>query len=479
MQIISVLLEELDISFVKINLSLRNRIAFYFMTVTAVVTAILFLVIYNMVYDTVYNHLDEDLEIELSEVSNSVVVLNEELIFTNSYEFSELEHKQVEVNPTFIQLVDTLGNNIRRTPNLIDNNLFFEKKQNSKVIYNTKVSGSPVRQIQAPIKDDNNQIKAYLIIAIPLEESELVLENLKYVLFISYPLVLILFFSISRLIAGRIVSPVNNIITTAAKITKENINERISIPPRKDELYRLTETINSLLDRLEDTILRERQFTADASHELRTPISVIKGTLEVLIRKERSPEQYKEKVQYVISEVDRMANLVEQLLSLARFESNTLEPMIGPIDVKVVVDNVIKRFNNKIKEKEIIFKINTNSNCEAYADMAMTEIIIENLISNAVKYSDKEGKVSIGLAQLEDKFIFSVQNFGSIIPEEQKHNIFKRFFRTDQSRTSRIEGKGLGLAIVKRLVDLQGLSITFDSSIEAGTTFTIIFPTNK
>lgn len=449
------------------------------MTVTAVFTALLFFVIFNIVNNTVYNHLDEDLELELSEVSSSVVVLNDELILANSYEFSELEHNQVEVNPTFIQLVDTVGNNIRRTPNLMNDNLFFHKKQNSKEIYNTKVSGSPVRQIQAPIKDHDNQIKAYLMIAIPLEESELVLENLKYVLFISYPLVLILFFSISRLIAGRIVSPVNNIITTAAKITKENINERISIPPRKDELYRLTETINSLLDRLEDTILRERQFTADASHELRTPISVIKGTLEVLIRKERNPEQYKEKVQYVISEVDRMATLVEQLLSLARFESNTLEPMIGPLEVEVIVNNVLKRFNNKIVEKRITFEFNTSSNCEVSADMAMTEIIIENLISNAIKYSAEEGNVSIGLAQLEDKLFFSVQNFGSIIPEEQKNNIFKRFFRTDQSRTSQIEGKGLGLAIVKRLVDLQGLNITFDSSIEAGTTFTIIFPINQ
>jgi len=446
------------------------------MTITAIFTLLLFLVIYNIVHNTVYNHLDTDLEAELSEVSKSIVILDNELILTNNYEFSEQEHKQIEVNPTFIQLVDTLGKNIRRTLNLVDDDLIFHPDQDSKQFYNLQVAGSSVRQIQAPIETDSGQIKAYLIIAIPLEESALVLSNLKYVLFISYPIVLMLLFSVSRFIAGRIISPVNNIITTAAKITRENINERISTPPRKDELYHLTETINSLLDRLEDTILRERQFTADASHELRTPISILKGTLEVLIRKERKPEQYKEKIKYVIGEVDRMANLVEQLLSLARFESGTIEPMIGPIDLKNSINEIIKRFNNNIIEKGVRININTDINTKVNADLSMTEIIIENLISNSIKYSSKEGIINIDLKHSENKLLFSIHNTGSIIPKEQKQNIFNRFFRTDQSRTSQIEGKGLGLAIVKRLVDLQGLNITFESSFESGTTFNVLFP---
>ncbi|MCB0753939.1 MAG: sensor histidine kinase N-terminal domain-containing protein, partial [Ignavibacteriae bacterium] len=207
----------------KINLSLRNRIAFYFMTVTALFTVILFFVIYNIVNNTVYNHLDEDLEAEFSEVSKSIVVLNDELIFTNSYELEEQEHRQIEVNPTFIQIVDTAGNNIKRTSNLVGDNLIFNVNQKDKQFYDMQVGGSSVRQIQAPIKSLAGNIKAYLLIAIPLEESALVLSNLKYVLFVSYPIVLILLFSVSRIIAGKIISPINNIISTAEMITRENI----------------------------------------------------------------------------------------------------------------------------------------------------------------------------------------------------------------------------------------------------------------
>ena len=129
----------------------------------------------------------------------------------------------------------------------------------------------------------------------PLEESALVLENLKIVLFIAYPLVLIFLFSVSRYIAGKSIKPINKVINTAEKITKENLDKRIDLPEHKDEIYILTSTINELLNRLQDAVLREKQFTADASHELRTPLSVIKGTLEVLIRKPRKREEYEDK----------------------------------------------------------------------------------------------------------------------------------------------------------------------------------------
>lgn len=446
------------------------------MTVTAIITVILFLVIYSMVFNTVYNHLDEDLVTELSEVSKSIAVINDELIFTNSYEFLEQEHKQIEVNPTFIQIVDSLGKNINKTENLLDDNLKFHPLQKEIQFYETKVAGSAVRQIQAPIKSDKGNTKAYLIIAIPLEESALVLSNLKYILFISYPIMLLLLFSVSRIIAGRIISPINNIIITAEKISRDNISERISTPPRKDELYNLTVTINNLLDRLEDTILRERQFTADASHELRTPISVIKGTLEVLIRKERNPEQYKEKIKYVISETDRMANLVENLLSLARFESGFIEPMIGEINLENIIQNVIVRFDKVIKEKQIGIEYKINNSVKIEADASMIEIIVENLISNSIKYSNNESSVIIQLYNDRTKNVFSITNFGHVISSEHINNVFNRFYRTDENRGSSIEGKGLGLAIVKRLVELQGFNISVDSSKIHGTTFRVEFP---
>lgn len=445
------------------------------MAVTALFTAVLFFVIYYIVFTTVYNHLNEDLEAEQSEVSKSIVIIDDELIFTNEYEWTEKEHGQIEVNPTFIQLVDTAGNNIRKSINLFDDNLIFHKGIDQKQFFNVSVGGSSVRQVQTPIKSNNGAIRAYLIIAIPLEESALVLSNLKKVLFISFPVVLLLLFSVSRFIAGRIISPVNNIITTANHITRENLNERIPIPPRKDELYTLTDTINNLLDRLQDTILREKQFTADASHELRTPISIIKGTLEVLIRKDRDPELYKEKIKYVISEVDRMALLVDQLLSLARYESGKIEPMMGEVELPRIIENVLRRFQNSIEEKNITIIPEYNNSTTVNADASMSEIIFENLISNSVKYSPDNGKVEIKIYSENKKTILAITNYGDVIPKEQLSNIFDRFYRVDENRSSDIAGNGLGLAIVKRLIDLQNLSITAESDTQTGTTFKVIF----
>ncbi|MEJ2053725.1 MAG: histidine kinase dimerization/phospho-acceptor domain-containing protein [Calditrichaceae bacterium] len=454
-------------------MSLRNRIAFYYMAVTALFIAILFFVIYNIVQNTVYNHLDSDLNAELSEVSNSIFWDANNLIFTNTFEWTENEHGQIEVNPTFIQIVDTTGKNIKKTINLRSKNLIFHKSADSKHFYDIKMDGSLVRQIQVPLKSENNSIEAYIMIAIPFEESALVLSNLKYVLFISFPVVLLLIFSISRLIAGKIIAPVNTVTTTAELITRENMNERIPVPSRKDELYKLTSTINSLLDRLQDAVIREQQFTADASHELRTPIAVIRGTLEVLIRKDREPEQYKEKIKYVISETDRMAALVDQLLYLARYESGATKPMISPVDLRDIINNVLKRFQDKIAEKSIRVYCDMDTYNTVNVDTAMMEIIIENLLSNAIKYSDENGEVAIKTQSGGKGIILSVTNFGIVIPEEQLADIFNRFHRVDQSRTSQVQGSGLGLAIVKRLTDMQGCSVTVDSSHSEGTIFKI------
>ncbi|WP_321538772.1 histidine kinase dimerization/phospho-acceptor domain-containing protein [Flavobacterium piscinae] len=125
----------------------------------------------------------------------------------------------------------------------------------------------------------------------------------------------------ARFFAGRSIKPVQTIIETSNQITKDNLKTRIPLPQNKDELFVLSENINSLLNRIENAVDREKQFTSDASHELRTPLAVIKGTMEVLIRKPRNEAEYKEKIRFCIDEIDRLNTMVDQLLLLARFEN--------------------------------------------------------------------------------------------------------------------------------------------------------------
>ena len=305
----------------------KNRVASYYLFATALIIALLFLAIYWIVYNTVYSHLKGDLDAELSELNNSIVVTgNDEIIFANPLEWNEGEHKQIEVNPTFIQVTDVNGKIIKKTSNLLNDSLKFNQSESQKYYLSTILSRSSVYQVQTPILNNSGKKIAYLLVAIPLEESELVLENLKTALFISFPVILLVLFFTTRYLAGKAIAPVNNVIQTANRITRENLQERIGLPENKDEIYTLISTINELLDRLEDNLLREKQFTSDASHELRTPLSVIKGTLEVLVRKPREVKQYEEKINYCIKETDRMTKLIDQLLFLAKYDSGNMLP---------------------------------------------------------------------------------------------------------------------------------------------------------
>ncbi len=459
-----------------VQLSFRNRIAFYYIAITALLIAGLFLLLYFVVNNSAYSHLDSDLDAETAEVYSAIVVLDNDIIYSNPYEWQEKEHGQIEVNPTFIQVVDTSGKIVRKTPNLRNTSLTFERSIKNKSYFNTVFAGSPVRQLQTAIKNPNGKTLAYLIIAVPVEESAIIIKNLGYTLIIGFPVVLLLLFVISRFIAGRFISPLNRVINTANKITNENLEQRIELPPHKDEIATLTLTINNLLDRLEDVIIREKQFTADASHELRTPLSIIKGTLEVLTRKPRDTEHYVEKINYVIGEVDRMSALIDRLLELARLESGKITTEFVEFNLVSVINNIYERITHLHSGTNIQFLHDWGDDCIVKADLSMTCVILENLISNSLKYSSENPVIKISLIKERGQIICTVKDNGKGIPQEQLNKIFDRFYRVDESRNIQVSGLGLGLAIVKRLADLQHIKITVESKINSGTAFRIYFP---
>ncbi|HEX2866179.1 MAG TPA: ATP-binding protein [Ignavibacteriales bacterium] len=461
--------------YVKNNLSLKNRIALFFMIATAVLITLVFATIYVVVYNTVFSHLDSDLEAESVEVHRNLVVLNDRFVVTNTGEWMEKEHRQIEVNPTFVQIVDKDGNLIKKTGNLLYGNLKFDASIKTKKFFDGELSRAPIRQVQMPIQNPSGNTLGYLIIAIPLEESALVLRNLRNVLLVAIPLVLILLYFITKFIAGKSMAPIDTVILTAEKITKENIKERIELPIHKDELYTLTHTINSLLDRLQDAVLREKQFTSDASHELRTPLAAIKGTLEVLIRKPRSVEQYETKIRYCIGEVNRMANLVDQLLMLARYESGKIEPRTEKVDIAETVEQTILRMQQAINAKRISVSFDSEAPLYVNADRAMLEIILDNIISNSIKYSESNSSINVELKTENGKALCIIEDCGMGMEEEEIEKIFDRFYRIDESHSSIVTGNGLGLAIVKKLADLQKLRLQVQSRPNQGTTFTIYF----
>ncbi len=455
------------------SLSLKNRIAFYYIISTAILVCGVFTLIYNIISYTVYDKVSQNINYELEEYLEGIKIVNNEIQLFNTNEWKQSEHNEVFVNPVFLELLNGRGDVIQKSENLGHQKLTYYKSKSLKVT-DLKLSGKLLRQAQAPIIK-NNKIIGFLIVAIPLEETSIILDNLLDVLLISYPITLLLLFFIAQFIAGKSIKPIRSIIETSSRISQENLNERIHLPSKKDELHTLVQTINDLLDRIQNAVNREKQLTSDASHELRTPLSVIKGTLEVLIRKSRDKAEYEDKINFCIKEVDRLNYLVSEMLLLARFESQIEEVKIQKISINMIILNKLSRFSEEINSKNITINHPVSKEFFIKSDQYLTAIIISNIISNAIKYSKQNGQITILISKEKNNISLSITDTGIGIIEADMANIFIPFFRSNVFEHPEIKGTGLGLSIVKRLCKILNFTIEISSKINIGTTATLHF----
>ena len=459
------------------NFSFKNRIAFNYILSSSILIAIVFISIFSIVKYSVNQHINEEIQEELYKHLDDVSTDENDTYLIQVDQWRAREHNSISVNPVFVEFYDNNKQLIDKSPNLKNSNVeLLEISENNK-FSDTKLNEIPIRQIQTPIIN-KEKVVGYLVVAMSLEDFEIV-QILKNILLISYPLILILLFLIARFFAGKSIKPVQTIIETSSQITKDNLKTRIQLPINKDELYDLSFTINNLLDRVENTIEREKQFTSDASHELRTPLAVMKGTMEVLIRKPRNQQEYEEKISFCISEVDRLNQMVDQLLLLARFENQKQNIKNETIYLNAIILDNLTRFSEKIERKKIKIATSFSEDFHIESDNYLVSIILSNLMSNAIKYSNEKGEISINLSRKNNQILFSIKDDGIGIAPVDIPKIFNSFYRSDIANHIEIKGTGLGLSIVKRLSDLLKLEIAVESKMNHGTTFDLRFPLDK
>ena len=470
------------------SMSLRNRMALYYTSATAVLMAVVFVVIFVTVDKVVYRHFDEELHHEVYETLSGVHVKSRDVCEFNSLKNIGLDElrrdeqkddgrvRQVaEIDPEYVQLVDSTGQVVSKTANLAQNVLSFEPSYSGVRFFNSQISTSTMRQVQVPLLNRDGVIEGYLIVAVPLKSAMIVLRDLKYIVIALFPVIILILFGLTRLIAARSIRPVEEVISMAETMTQASLDRRIILPPHRDELYRLGATINALLDRLEDAFRREKQFTADASHELKTPLAVVKGTLDVLVRKPRTADHYEERIRYCLEELNRMAKLIDQLLLLARYEGDHARPRIVSMELSGILENVKRRLEPLAVAKNMELRIEHLSSGQVAADPAMLEIMLENIISNAIKYSLEDSTVKILACIRNGQPVCSITDHGIGIPEEHLPQVFERFYRVDRSRSPVTGGTGLGLSIVRKLGDLQGISVSVSSREHEGTSVSLTF----
>ncbi len=469
-------------------MSLRNRIAFYYTIATAFLIAIVFTTIYFMVEKVVYKQFDDEIKSEISEIlaDSNISIHNfqgfakirdiDDAHNDNDHDDKSQKKKKFPVDTDFIQLVNSTGEVMNKSASLSWCVLAFNPTHSGTAYFNSNFGGTMVRQAQVPLTNQQGVTEGYLLVAMPLKNALIVLHDLQKIFFFSFPVIILTLFILTRLIAGKSIQPIEKVIATAEKMSQENLDQRIPLPYHHDELYRLSATMNALLDRLEDAFMREKNFTADASHELKTPIAVLKGTLEVLIRKPREREQYETKIQFCLTELNRMGRMIDQLLLLARYESIKIKPHIETIALSRHLDTVIDRVRPAALTKDISLTVDHAENAMVAADPGMLDMILENILSNAIKYSPSGSLIAIVTERTTNAIVCRISDQGIGIPQEKLQAVFDRFYRVDESRNSSTGGLGLGLSIVKKLADLQQIKISLESKEKSGTSFSLTFP---
>jgi signal transduction histidine kinase len=314
-----------------------------------------------------------------------------------------------------------------------------------------------------------------LEVGAPLSDIRHFLNLLRLLLWSLIPVVIALGCIGGAWLSGRALKPVQDVTNAALAISIENLSGRLPVPATGDEIASLAAVLNSMLARLEAAVTALSQFAGDASHELRTPLAVIRTTAELALRRERSPEAYRTALQEVASESERMTQLIEDLLALARSDAGAVDMPRAPIDLRDVISDVCQEMATLADAAGIRVKTALGDRPSIIsANRQALHRLFMVLLDNALKYSRAGGDVVLNVIR-EGCFIsVSVEDFGEGIAETDLPHIFKRFYQADQSRSA--GGHGLGLSLAESIAQAHGAEMDVRSTVGQGTVFRVIFP---
>lgn len=283
---------------------------------------------------------------------------------------------------------------------------------------------------------------------------------------------------LARALAGQATAPLAAVADAAGRVHDTNLSERLQ-PLRRhyDEVERVRDAFNQMLDRLEGAVTQLRQFTADASHELRTPLSVLKAQAQSALSSRALEPGAASLVKSQLEEIDRLTLMVEDLLTLSRLESGSLDR--ASVDLADLVLESVEQFRTVAETKGVELAVTRVEPFVLEGDRSQLRRVVSNLLDNALKYTEPGGHVIVDLGRREDVMRFEVADDGQGIPVSEVPRIFERFYRADPSRSRRTGGAGLGLAIVKRIVESHGGSVSVASHPGKGASFVIELPLSE
>ena len=279
-----------------------------------------------------------------------------------------------------------------------------------------------------------------------------------------------------RAVCRRALAPLAGMAAAARSIRAAELQRRLPAPASGDELENLGQAFNGLLDRLQESFQRQQRFTGDASHQLRTPLTIMLGQVEVALRRDRTPEEYRRALENVAVQSARLRQIIEMLLFLSRADSEARLPHLETLDLREWLKGHLQQWSAHSRRGDVHLEIEADRPLRIQAHPPLLGQLIDNLLDNACKYSEPGTRVTVRAQETAQGCRLSIEDAGCGIPAEETSHIFKPFYRTPDARQNGHEGVGLGLAVAQRIAGAFGGSISVTSQVAHGSRFTVELP---
>ena len=427
------------------------------------------------------------LALEIREVSNSIIQ-NDGTLEPEAYYWDEPHHRYdtQHIDPYFLQVFDTNGYLLRSSDNI---DFFPPRAYPSRLLpYHTSLD-NPIQRLRmfevasatlyyrtSPIYNSTNQLVGYVQVARYDPGIRAIMTRMSIIVLVALVPILCGLLGLVWWSARRVVAPLEAITKEAQFLSPHHLSHRINIPANSDrETELLAQTLNEQLGRLEQTFEEMKRFTADAAHELKTPLTILKGHISLAMRRDRTVEEYKTTLNILHDQTEGLIKLAQSLLLLARLDETEETITTEELDLVPLVRKAISPFKHQAMTKDLDFSSSMPQSARIQGHSDMLHEVVTNLCDNAVKYTH-EGAIHVEVCDQGDQVILSVKDSGEGMTPEVLNHATDRFFRSVSSNANRIPGSGLGLALVKRITKQLGGKLEIDSLPYQGTTVTIRFP---
>jgi signal transduction histidine kinase len=452
------------------NTSIKKQLLKYYLVVQIIILTLFGYILYNSLKQTTLNELQSTLKVIILDIKDDISEHNRiediELDENKEFDFEALFMRVVKINSTTTSIAKIkstkypkeLTLNKEYLLNLKIDSIAFEYKYNYIIGY---------------LKIEHKKDLYIIEVAKKQEKLNSIVENFIYILLLATPLILIISIILGNYIITKSFAPIDNLLYQIKQIKGESLSTRIDIKHSKDEIDLISIEINKLLQRMDDYFHKIEQFNYDVSHELKTPLTIIRGEIEVLLRKERSCDEYKHSVNESLQEILTLQKLIDDLLFLAKVD--TTATTFEEVYLDELLLSTIKDIEKTAHLKNCTINCKIKDAITINGNELLIKILLKNIIENGIFYSEENSNVNITLFEKNNKKILEIEDFGIGMTQVELSNIYDKFYKSDKSRSQNPQSSGLGMSIVKNIAKIHHIDIDLQSQKNKGTKITLVF----